>query len=164
MLVFYYTILYSGKVLRGESLANSENCQLFSKLKPSKLVLTITNLLVDLLNHQTLFCQMFKKSKFTELCPTKFSSYMVTATEWRMSYSIIKAPGGTYSHFCFELWRYYNTRKFHKYNHVHLLYKSLIFPLVSSKGMGTSRRAQKLRSNLNSLFLDSVNSTLKCLA
>ena len=50
-----------------ESLANLENRPWFTKLKPSKLVLTINNLLADLLIHQTFFCQMFEKSQFAKL-------------------------------------------------------------------------------------------------
>ena len=48
-------------------MANLANHPWFAKLKPSKLVLTINNLLADLLIHQTFFCQMLKKSQFTEL-------------------------------------------------------------------------------------------------
>ena len=42
-----------------------------AKLKPSNLVLTINNLLADLLIRQTFFCQMLKKSQFTQLYPCK---------------------------------------------------------------------------------------------
>ena len=38
-----------------------------AKLKPSKLVLTINNLLADVLIRQTFFRQMLKKSQFTQL-------------------------------------------------------------------------------------------------
>ena len=44
---------YSRKVWRGESLVNLANLPQFAKLKPSKLVFTINNLLVDLLICQT---------------------------------------------------------------------------------------------------------------
>ena len=46
-------ILYSGKVWWRESLANLANRSWFAKLKPSRLVLTINNLLADLLIRQT---------------------------------------------------------------------------------------------------------------
>ena len=54
---FYYkvSIPYSGKVWRGESLANLANCRQFAKLKPSKLIPTIDNLLADLFIRQTFF-------------------------------------------------------------------------------------------------------------
>ena len=45
---------------------NLANCLLFTKLKPSKLVLTINNLLADLLIRQTFFHQMLKKSQFAK--------------------------------------------------------------------------------------------------
>ena len=54
--------------MAGESLANHP-C--FTKLKPSKLVLTINNLLADLLICQSFFCQMLEKSQFAKLsCST----------------------------------------------------------------------------------------------
>ena len=59
-------IPYSGKVWRAESLANH---LWFAKLKPSKLVLTIDNLLADLLIRQTCFRQMLEKSQFAKLSP-----------------------------------------------------------------------------------------------
>ena len=52
--------------MRGK-FGESANLWRFVKLKPSKLVLTINNLLADLLIHQTCFCQMLEKSKFTRL-------------------------------------------------------------------------------------------------
>ena len=58
----YTCILYSGKVWWGESLANLVNHPWFAKLKPSKLVLTINNLLADLLIFQTFFRQILKES------------------------------------------------------------------------------------------------------
>ena len=60
-------ILYSGKVWRGESLANLANRLWFAKLKPSILVLTIDNLLADFLIRQTFFRQMLEKSQFAKL-------------------------------------------------------------------------------------------------
>ena len=52
---------YSRKVWRGESLVNLANCPLFTKLKLSKLVLTINNLLADLLIHQLSFAKCSKR-------------------------------------------------------------------------------------------------------
>ena len=49
----------------------------FAKLKPSKLVLIINNLLDDLLIRQTFFCQMLKMSQFTKFPPAKLSRYTV---------------------------------------------------------------------------------------
>ena len=40
--------------------------------KTIEVVLTMNNLLADLLIHQTFFCQMLKKSQFTELPPPNF--------------------------------------------------------------------------------------------
>ena len=40
-----------------------------SAIRQTKLVLTINNLLADLLIRQTLFCQMLKKSQFAKLSP-----------------------------------------------------------------------------------------------
>ena len=48
-----------------------------TKLKPSNLVLTINNLLIDLLICQTFFHQMLKKSYFTKLPPAKVPHYTV---------------------------------------------------------------------------------------
>ena len=56
------TTPYSRKVWRGESLENLANRPWFAKLKPSKLVLLINNLLADLLIHQTFFRQMLEES------------------------------------------------------------------------------------------------------
>ena len=63
----YIHIPYSGKVWRGESLANLVNHPRFVKLTPSKLVFTINNLLADLLIYQTFFRQIFETSQFTKL-------------------------------------------------------------------------------------------------
>ena len=62
-------IPYSRKVWIRESLANLANHPWFAKLKPSKLVPSINNLLADLLIYQTLFRQMLKKSQFAKLSP-----------------------------------------------------------------------------------------------
>ena len=58
--------LYSGKVWRGESLVN---CQRFAKLKPSKLVVTIITLWLNLFIRQTFPHQTLKKSKFAKVSP-----------------------------------------------------------------------------------------------
>ena len=50
-------LLYSRKVWQGKGLANLMNCLWFTKLKPYKLVLTINNLLADLLICQTFLNQ-----------------------------------------------------------------------------------------------------------
>ena len=59
-------IPYSGKVWRGESLANLANRLRFAKLKPSKLVVTIDNPLADLFIRQTFFRQTLEKSRFAK--------------------------------------------------------------------------------------------------
>ena len=59
-------IPYSGKVWWGESLANLANGLRFTKLKPSKLVVTIDNPLADLFIRQTFFRQMLEKSTFAK--------------------------------------------------------------------------------------------------
>ena len=66
----YFGQLYRivGKFGRG-SLANLVNCPQFTKLKPSKLVLTVNNLLADLLIRQTFFHQMLEMSQFAKLSP-----------------------------------------------------------------------------------------------
>ena len=65
-LVCYDHLLYSGKVWRGESLANLANRLRFAKLKPSKLVVTIDNPLADPFIRQTFFRQMLEK-RFAKL-------------------------------------------------------------------------------------------------
>ena len=60
---------YSGKVWQGEGLSNLANHPWFAKLKPSKLVLTINNLLADLLICQIFFHQMLENSQFAKLSP-----------------------------------------------------------------------------------------------
>ena len=50
-----------------ESLANLAISLRFAKLKPCKLVLTIDNLLANLLIRQIFFHQMLEKSQFTKL-------------------------------------------------------------------------------------------------
>ena len=59
-------IPYSGKVWRGESLANLVNRLRFAKQKPSKLAVTIDNPLADLLIRQTFFRQTLEKSRFAK--------------------------------------------------------------------------------------------------
>ena len=70
---------YSGKVWRGESLANLANCQRFANLKPSKLVVIIITLWLYLSICQTFPYQTLKKSKFTKVYSTKLSRYTVYA-------------------------------------------------------------------------------------
>ena len=62
-------ILYSGRVWRGESLANLANRRWFAKLKPSKWVVTIDNLLAELFIRQTFFRQMLRKGEFAKVSP-----------------------------------------------------------------------------------------------
>ena len=57
---------YSGKVWRGESLANLANRRRFAKLKPSKLIPTIDNPLADPFIRQTFFRQTLKNSRFAK--------------------------------------------------------------------------------------------------
>ena len=59
-------MLYSGKVWRGESLANLVNGLRFAKLKPSKLIVTIDNPLADLFIRQTFFRQTLENSRFAK--------------------------------------------------------------------------------------------------
>ena len=86
IMVGYYCI--AGKVWQGESLANLVNCPWFGKIKPSKLVLTINNLLADLPTCQT-FCHIFKKSKFAKLfsCQT-FPLYSITTPRRGHDFSV----------------------------------------------------------------------------
>ena len=72
-----HQVPYSGKVWQWESLVNLANCPWFTKLKPSKLVLTINNLLANQLIRQTFFCQMLEKSQFTKLSLCQTSRYIV---------------------------------------------------------------------------------------
>ena len=66
----------------GESLVNLANRPWFTKLKPSKLVLSINNLLADLLLHQTVFCQMLEKSQFAKLsCYTVWGINCLSPTQ-----------------------------------------------------------------------------------
>ena len=57
---------YSGKVWRGESLANLANHRRFAKLKPSKLIPTIDDPLADPFIRQTFFRQTLKNSRFAK--------------------------------------------------------------------------------------------------
>ena len=61
-----HSIPYSGKVWRGESLANLANRRRFAKLKPSKLIPTIDNPMADLFIRQTFFRQTLKNSRFAK--------------------------------------------------------------------------------------------------
>ena len=58
--------LHSKYSIAGGSLVNLANHPRFAKLKPSKLVLTIDNILADLLIHQ-FFHQILESSNFTKL-------------------------------------------------------------------------------------------------
>ena len=51
------------------ALANLVNRPWFAKLKPSKLVLIINNLLADLLIRQTFFRQMLEMNQFANVSP-----------------------------------------------------------------------------------------------
>ena len=69
MLQLYIYIPYSRKVWQGK-------LDKFGKLfviRQTKLVLTIDNLMADLLICQTFFCQMLKTSQFAKLSPRKTS-------------------------------------------------------------------------------------------
>ena len=71
---FSFVLLYSGKVwVRNVWQIWQIVHDSITKLKPSKLVLTINNLLADLLIRQPFFCQMLEKSQFAKLSPTKLS-------------------------------------------------------------------------------------------
>ena len=63
----------------GESLVNLANHLRFAKLKPSKLVLTINNLLGNLLIHQTSVRQMLERVTLPTFPPAKLSCYTVPA-------------------------------------------------------------------------------------
>ena len=79
-LEWHSRFLHIQESLMGESLMYLANCPWFAKLKPSNyVVLTINNLLADLLPHQTFFCQMLKKSQFPKLSPCQtFPLYSIT--------------------------------------------------------------------------------------
>ena len=62
-------IPHSQKAWQVKSLANMTNHLQFAKLKPSKLVVSMNNLVVDLFIHQTFFCKMLEKSKFAKHFP-----------------------------------------------------------------------------------------------
>ena len=65
--VYFYSVPYRGKLWPGGNVAHFVNHPWFAKLKPSKLVFIINNLLADLLIHQIFFCQMLETSQFTKL-------------------------------------------------------------------------------------------------
>ena len=58
-------------------MANLANCLWFAKLKPSKLLLIINNLLADLLICKIFFHQMLETSQFTKLSPRQLSLHVV---------------------------------------------------------------------------------------
>ena len=66
------TILYSRNVWRIWRIVHDSS----PTLKPSKSVLTINNLLADLVIRQTFFCQMFEKSQFAKLSRLLYGSYL----------------------------------------------------------------------------------------
>ena len=66
-----------GNFGEGETLANLANRPWFAKLKLTKLVLIINNLLTDLLIPQTLFCQMLEMSQLAKFPPAKLSLHTV---------------------------------------------------------------------------------------
>ena len=70
---------YSGKVWWVESLAILINRLWFTKLKPSKVLVTINNPLVDLFICQAFFCQTLQKSNSPNILPAKLFRYMVCA-------------------------------------------------------------------------------------
>ena len=74
-------IPYSRKVWRGESLANLANRPWFAKLKPSKLVVTIDNLLADLFIRQTFSAKYLERVNSPKFLPAKLSHYTVKALE-----------------------------------------------------------------------------------
>ena len=55
--------------MAGKRFGNLANHLRFTKLKPSKLAITINKPLADLFIRQTFFCQMLKKSKFVKHSP-----------------------------------------------------------------------------------------------
>ena len=57
----------------GRKLGKFGEWSAFAKLKPSKLVVTINNLLADLFICQTFFYQMLEKGKFTKHSPCQTS-------------------------------------------------------------------------------------------
>ena len=81
------------ETLAGETLANLANGPWFAKLKPSKLVLIINNLLADLLIRQTFFCQMLETSQFVKLSPCQtFSVDKITV--FRCNYNYMHKSAG----------------------------------------------------------------------
>ena len=72
----------SGKVWRGESLANLANRLRFTKLKPSKLIVTIDNPMADLFIRQTFFRQTLDSPN---ILPAKLSRYTVTQNTYACS-------------------------------------------------------------------------------
>ena len=70
-------VLYSRKVWWVESLAILVNRRRFTKLKPSKLVVTINSPLADLFIRQTFFTKCFKRVNLPNILPAKLSRYTV---------------------------------------------------------------------------------------
>ena len=80
-------IPYGGKLWRGKTLANLVNRPWFTKLKSSKLVLIINNLLGDLLVCQTFFHQMLEMNQFANVSPPKFPSIQYVNIYWYIAYN-----------------------------------------------------------------------------
>ena len=73
---FSFVLLYSGKVwMRNVSRIWQIVHDSIAKLKPSKLVLTIYNLLADLLIRQPFFCQMLERVNSPNFPPQTFMVY-----------------------------------------------------------------------------------------
>jgi len=77
-------IPYSGKVWQGESLTNLVNHPWFTKLKPSKFLLTIITFWLNLFIRQTFFRQLLETSEFAKLYPRQaFPLYSTHITGFR---------------------------------------------------------------------------------
>ena len=72
ILLWMGAVLALANTIYQESLASLVNRSCFAKLKPSNLVLTVYNLLADLLICQIFFCQMLKKSIHKNFSPPNF--------------------------------------------------------------------------------------------
>ena len=76
---------YGDKLWRGETLANLANRPWFTKLKLSKLILIINNLLADLFIRQTFFRQMLEKSQFARFPPAKLDFSSIQYSQFEIS-------------------------------------------------------------------------------
>jgi len=70
-------ILYSRKVWLEEILENLANHERFTKLKPSKFLLTVITFWLNLFIRQTFFAKCSKQVILPNFTPTKLSCYMV---------------------------------------------------------------------------------------